>query len=286
MYRKLLSIVALIIASLWLAACAGQSAPQSTTITFGFTPWTTTYPGTYIAKELIEEHYGHQVKLQDADVGVIYQGLGGGSIDVFMDNWHLLHADQMASQEGKVEDLGRIYGDAILGWGVPAYVDEGVQSISDLNQYRQLFDGKVVGIDPGAGMSRTSEEIISSYGLDYEYVASSEAAMLTAVDKAFKAQEPILFLVYRPHSMFVKYDIRVLEDPKGIWETDEVHVVANVELKDKAPEVYEMLKRFEIPIEDYEAWIAAQEDGANPEDLARQWIEEHPEEVAQILGRQ
>lgn len=290
-------VAIVLLASFILSACGGTNGsnstnnsgsaadPSDTTIVFGFTPWTTTFVGTYVVKQLIEENFGYNVKLQDADVGVVYQGLGKGSIDVFMDNWRYLHEDRVAAQGGNIEYLGMIFDNAVTGWAVPEYVDENLQSIADLNDYRDLFNGELICIDPGSSMSMISQELIEEYGLDYTMVAPSEAAMLTALKKAYNAGEPILFCAYTTHSMFFEYELRMLDDPKGIWEPDEIHVVAHVGLKDKAPEVYEMLKRFEMPLEDYQEWIYRQDNGEKPEDLAREWIDNHPEEVKYFLGQ-
>lgn len=262
-----------------------QAGRERPTITFGFTPWTTTFPGTYVAKQLIEDELGHPTSLERADVGVVYAGLARGDIDVFMDSWlPVLHRDYMDEYGDAIEDVSTIYTDAIVGWGVPDYVDESIQSIADLNAHRDLFGGRIVGIDPGAGMSRTSREVIEAYDLDYEYVPSSEAAMLTEVENASREETPLVFLVYRPHTMFTKWDIRVLEDPKGIWEASEVHVVANADLADRAPEVHQFLQRFRMPLEDYEEWIFKQdEQGAEPDQLAREWIENNPDKVRSFL---
>lgn len=282
----LIVAVAVIGFLLFRAGIFGGGNTQKETITFGFTPWTTTYPGTFVAKKLISDRLGYPTKLEKADVGVVYAGMARGDIDVFMDSWLPdLHRDYLNKYGNKLENVSTIYTNAILGWGVPNFIDQGVKSIADLNNYRDLFDGKVTGIDPGAGMSRTSKKVIDEYNLDYQYVASSEAAMLTEVASAFKNKTPLLFLVYRPHSMFAKWDIRVLEDPKGVWSASEVHAMANSGLKTKAPEVYRFLKRFKMPLKDYEAWILKQdEEHADPEDLADEWIKNNPDKVKQFLG--
>ncbi len=261
---------------------AGRGEP---TITFGFTPWTTTFPGTYVAKQLIEDELGYPTELEQADVGVVYAGLARGDVDIFMDSWlPELHRDYIKEYGDSIEDASTIYTNAIVGWGVPEFVDESIQSIADLNDHRELFEGRVVGIDPGAGMSRTSRELIEQYGLDFEYIASSEAAMLTEVETAFREQKPLLFLVYRPHTMFTKWDIRVLEDPEGIWEASEIHAMVNNGLKEKAPDVHTFISRFKMPLEDYEAWIFAQdEEGADPEQLAQEWIEQNSQKVRGFL---
>ncbi len=264
---------------------AENGAEEKGEIVFGVTPWSTTIPPTTIA-QLILEDMGYQVTWREADVGLIYSGLASGDIDVFMDSWlPILHANYMEQFGDKIEDLAVSYPDADLGWVVPSYVEE-VNSIEDLNEHADLFGGKVYGIDEGAGMTKTSRELIDVYDLDIEYVASSEAAMLSQAATAIQAQEPILFLGYRPHSMFAMWDLKILEDPKGIWESSEVHVVANKDFKNKAPEAYNFLKNWSIPLEDLEQMILEiDQNNADPKELAKQWIEANQEKVAEMTGQ-
>ena len=84
------------------------------------------------------------------------------------------------------------------------------------------------------------------------------------------------------HVGFKKY----LEDPKGIWESSEVHVVANKDFKNKAPEAYNFLKNWSIPLEDLEQMILEiDQNNADPKELARQWIEANQEKVAEMTGQ-
>lgn len=253
-------------------------------IVFGVTPWSTTIPPTYIAAVLLED-MGYEVTLQDADVGLVYSALATGDIDVFMDSWLPdMHASYMAEFGDRIEQLSVSYTEGELGWVVPEYVEE-VNSIEELNEHRDLFDGQIIGIDEGAGMTETSREMIDAYNLDYEYIASSEAAMLSQAATAIAQERPILFLGYRPHSMFAMWDLKFLDDPLGFWEASEVHVLGTMGLAERAPEAHQFLSNWSIPIDDLEEMILQiDEEGADPEQLAREWIEENEDLVNEMLG--
>src|SRR5690606_5329565 len=77
---------------------------------------------------------------------------------------------------------------------------------------------KITGIDPGAGIMEKTEEAIEEYGLDkWELVSGSGAAMTASLKKAYDKKEPIIITGWNPHWMFSKYDLKYLEDPKGVY---------------------------------------------------------------------
>jgi glycine betaine/proline transport system substrate-binding protein len=274
--------------SLILTGC-GQSVSNDGgedkgTIVFGVTPWTSTTPPTHIAKQLLEQA-GYKVELKNADVGVVYAGLKKGDIDIFMDAWLPdMHANYMAEYGDGIEDIAVSYPNGELGWVIPKSV-EGIDSVADLKGKEDLFEGKIYGIDPGAGMTITSKEMIEAYGLDLEYMAGSEATMMSQVKRLSAKDKPVLFLGWRPHSMFATYDLKVLKDEKEFFKTSEVHVLVNKDFKNKYKEAYEIMSKWSINVGDIEQQILAQEQGKQWEELAAAWIKEHPEEVKAITGK-
>lgn len=262
----------------------GSESGDSKTVTFGVTPWTSTIPPTKVAKLLLED-MGYTVKEKNADAGGVYTGLSRGDLDVFMDAWLPdMHANYMNRYKNQLEDLAVSYKEGELGWVIPSNI-EGIDSIEDLKGKENLFGGKVYGIEEGAGMTVTSKEMIEEYGLDLEYVASSEGGMLAQASKFIKSGDPVLFLGWRPHPMFVDYDLKVLEDPKGFFKTSEVHVVVNNGLKEKSPEVHKFLSNWSMPVEDIEEMIVKIEDGANEEEVAQEWIDNNQDKVNAMLGK-
>ncbi|WP_236784367.1 glycine betaine ABC transporter substrate-binding protein [Alteribacter salitolerans] len=262
----------------------GTEEDRDETIRFGVTNWTSTIPPTYIAKEILED-MGYTVELQEADAGAVYTGLSRGDLDVFMDAWLPdMHENYMNQYEDTIESVSVSYEEGELGWVIPDYV-EGVETIEDLKGQEDLFDNRIYGIEEGAGMTETSREMIQSFDLDLDYVASSESGMLSEVQRHVSSEEPILFLGWRPHPMFVEYDLTVLEGDEDYFATSEVHVVANKDLAEKAPEAYEFFSNWSIEVDEVEEMIAEIEDGGDEEDLARQWVDENEDRVREMTGQ-
>lgn len=291
--KKLKVSLLLLLAFILLVGCSsgastsgenGEEDSKEITITFGVTPWTSTIPPTKVAKLLLED-LGYTVKETSADAGGVYTGLSKGDLDVFMDSWlPVMHANYMEQFGDKLEDTAVSYTDGELGWVIPTYV-EGIETVEDLKGKEDLFGGKVYGIEEGAGMSVTSQKMIEELGLDLEYVASSEGGMLAQAQRLMAKEEPVLFLGWRPHPMFANYDLKVLPSPEGYFDTSEVHVITNNELKDKAPEAYELLSNWSMNVSDIEKMIVEIEDNnRDAEEVAQEWIDNHPDEVKAIKG--
>lgn len=282
--KKIINLVLILtlLLTLSLTGCTSTTNEQET-ITFGVTPWTSTVPPTYVAKIILED-MGYNVELQNADVGVVYAGLARGDIDVFMDAWLPdMHRNYIDKYGDSLEDVAISYTEGELGWVVPANSE--INSIEDLKGKESMFNNKLYGIEEGAGMTDTSREMIEAYGLNLDYVSSGEPAMLAQAKSRISKGEPVLFLGWRPHSMFATWDLKVLEDPKGYFKTSEVHVIANADFKNKFPEAYEFLKNWSMPVEDIEQMILDIDNGANPEERAREWVEENQDKVDEMLGK-
>ncbi|RIW32702.1 glycine betaine ABC transporter substrate-binding protein [Bacillus salacetis] len=256
---------------------------EGITINFGVTPWTSTVPPTKTAK-LILEDMGYTVNETKADAGGVYTGMARGDLDVFMDAWLPdMHANYMEKYGDKLDDTAVSYSEGELGWVIPTYV-EGVESVEDIKGKEDLFGGKIYGIEEGAGMTVTSREMIEKLGLDLEYVASSEGGMLAQAQRMMENKEPVLFLGWRPHPMFVNYDLKVLKSPDDYFQTSEVHVITNKELKDDAAEAYEFLSKWKMPVEDIEEMIVKIDEGQEAEKVAREWIDNHQDQVKEMKG--
>lgn len=233
-------------------------AQDSKTVKIGWAPWSDAEFVTKLAAKLIEDNLGQKVELVQTDVAPLYQGVSRGDIDAMMMAWlPETHADYYKRIEDKVENLGPLYEGAKLGWIVPTYIPESeISSIEDLKkpEVREKLKGEIQGIDPGAGLTRLSQEAIEKYGLDYKLNISSEAAMLTTVDRATRTDGWFVATSWSPHWMFGKYKLRYIEDPQGaLGGAEHIDAIARKGLKEDNPEVVALLTNMSIPIAELEA---------------------------------
>ncbi|MER5455780.1 glycine betaine ABC transporter substrate-binding protein [Micromonospora sp. NPDC002389] len=218
-------------------------------ITIGYMSWDEAIAASYLWKNLLEEK-GYEVELKNVEAGIVYQGLSTGDIDLFLDSWlPQTHADYMKEYGDKLEKLGVWYDNARLSIAVPEYVSD-VNSLEDLADKADTFNGEIIGIEPGAGLTAaTQDKVIPEYGLTgkLSLKTSSTPAMLAALDGAIKAQKPIVVTLWHPHWAYANYQLKDLADPKGtLGGTEEINTLAREGFSADFPEVAEMLKKFKM----------------------------------------
>jgi glycine betaine/proline transport system substrate-binding protein len=263
----------------------GLSAPAvaKETIKIGWTAWSDAEFVTKLAKRVLEERMGIDVELLQTDIAPQYQGLATGSIDIMLMSWQpQTHEDYIKKVGNIVVNLGLLYTHARLGWVVPNYIPEGdLKSIADLSKpnVREKLDGTITGIDPGAGLTRLSLKTIEDYSLDYELQISSGAGMTAALERAVRRKEWIVVTGWSPHWMFGAYDLRYLDDPKGVLgRFERVHAVARLGFYQDKVEAAGFFSRMQLPIDDLQkAMYDAQE--TSYEEAVTRYIENNPERV-------
>nr|WP_269135914.1 glycine betaine ABC transporter substrate-binding protein [Sporosarcina cyprini] len=147
----------------------------------------------------------------------------------------------------------------------------------------ESVDYKITGIDPGAGIMEATDKAIEEYGLDkWTVTTGSGAAMTAALKKAYDKEEPIIVTGWTPHWKFAKFDLKYLDDPKGVYGGEEqIRTIARKGLKDDLPEAYEILSNFHWTEEDMGSVMVAIQEGAKEEDAARDWVDANADKISE-----
>jgi glycine betaine/proline transport system substrate-binding protein len=271
--------------SLGVAAMAlGMSATMAAekpSLTIGYVNgWDDSVATTHVAGEILKSKLGYTVELKPVEPAIMWQGVARGDLDATLSAWlPVTHGEYYAKMKDKVVVLGTNYDGAKIGLVVPDYVE--AKSIGDLNKNKEAYDGKITGIDAGAGVMRRTEEAIDKYKLDFKLMPSSGPAMAIALARAEKKQEAIVVPGWIPHWMFAKWKLRFLEDPQNVFgEAEHIDTVASMGMEVKAPEAAAFLKKFSWSAEDVGAVMLAVSEGAKPEQAAKDWVAKNPDRVA------
>ena len=169
-----------------------------------------------------------------------------------------------------------------LTFGLAACGSEETGSSSD--SVGEQLDYKIVGIDPGAGLMKlTINDVIPEYGLDdWEVVEGSGAAMTAALKKAYDKEEPIIVTGWSPHWKFASYDLKYLDDPKGIYGgAEDVNTIVRLGLKEDHPDAYLLLDQFNWEPAHMEEVMGLIQAGEDPADAAAQWVSENEDLVSE-----
>ncbi|MFE3555212.1 ABC transporter permease/substrate binding protein [Streptomyces sp. NPDC059193] len=252
------------------------------TLSVGYIPWDEGIASTFLWKELLERR-GFKVDARQLEAGALYTGLAGGQLDFQTDSWlPVTHAQYWEKYGNKLEDLGSWYGPTSLELSVPSYVKD-VRSLADLKGKSAQFKGRIIGIEPSAGvMSILKDKVLKEYGLEGEYqvVDGSTPGMLAELKRAYDKKEPVVTVLWSPHWAYSSYELTKLEDPKGVWGTgDGIHTLARKGFAADEPEVARWLSSFKLTEQQLTSLEAKiQDTGKGKEQQAvRAWLAENPE---------
>lgn len=139
---------------------------------------------------------------------------------------------------------------------------------------------KITGIDAGAGVTQAAERAVEDYDLDFTVQTSSGAAMTQALADALANNEPIIVTGWSPHWKFAKYDLKYLADPKESFGGEEtINTVTRLGLKEDMPNAYKILDQFNWDTSDMEDVMLKVNEGADVEEVARQWVDDNQDKV-------
>lgn len=262
-----------------------ESQEDKQTLSLGKTPWTSTVPPTEIAKIILED-MGYKIEEKHANLGVVFAGLDSESLNIFMDYWEPQHEHYLEKYSDSVEVVSTSYENADWGLAVPKYMKE-VNDVGDLKGMEDILNNEILAIEESDPAVDDIPHVVDTYDLDLETVHSSEAGMLTEAKSRIDEEEPVVLFGWRPHSMFEMLDIKLLTNEKATeyFESATVHIVAHKGLKKKAPDAYEFLSNWELPIDDVEDMIAKIDNGEDPVDVAQTWIDQNQEKVDEMIGK-
>lgn len=274
--NKLTKLFLLLAAGIIMISC-GDGARKDNVINLTYVNWAEGIAMTNVAKVVLEEN-GYQVKMQNADSAPVFASLSRGTADVFLDVWMpVTHEDYMNQYGDKLEILGENYDEARIGLVVPAYVD--INSIEELNEHKDKFKGEIVGIDAGAGIMKATEKAIPEYDLDFRLLTASGAAMTATLKKSIDKGDWVVVTGWTPHWKFSRFELKMLEDPKGIYgDSEKILTVARKGFSEEQPFVAAFLSNMKYSNNQISELMAAIED-SNEQQGAKEWIEANRELV-------
>lgn len=240
----------------------------------------------HVAKTVIESEYDVPVELKTVAVGPAFLGVASDERSLFLVAWlPRTHGDYMDRVGDQVDNLGELFDGARLGWAVPAYVPKDkLASIDDMKKPEVVdkLDGRIQGISAGAGLMQVSKETIDAYDLDDDYrlITASSAAMTAALKRAIDNKEWIVVTAWSPHWMWERFDLRYLDDPKGVLgDREHVDAIASKGLAESEPEMHAMLKRMHYTLDQINTALVNAEQ-TSYEQAAQTFIDEHPDVIA------
>lgn len=284
--------------SLGLAACSGGSGDSGDsgnsedkgTISVGVAAgWPEGVAASYVWKAMLEER-GYTVELQTGEIGTIFTSLAGdGGYDLLFDAWlPQTHKQYIEKYGDDITDLGVWYDQASLNIAVNK--DAPIDSLSELAENADAFDNRIVGIDPGAGLTdAVKKKVIPEYGLeDMEFVISSTSSMLAELKSATESGENIVVTLWHPQWAYDAFPIRDLKDPKNtLGDAEKIHTFSSTSFPEEFPKVKDWIGNFKMSddkLAELENLMFNKNGGEKNLESAKTWLKNNPDFEKSIFG--
>ena len=253
-------------------AAAPASAEEEKTIKMGVMQWETMVMTSSITENMLERHGFEVETVEFQEWGVAFAALGKGDIDIMVSHPDYAAADYWERNARRLEKLNVVSYGYNAGLIVPSYVT--IDSIDELNEHKEQFGGRIIGVEPGSGMMRQSENVVREYGLDYEIIEGSGPVAVAALKSAIDRGEWIVSMYWTPSWVFQEFDIKFLKDPKNVQEPTETYVwLARQGFSVEHPKARESIASVFVPepaLTQMTGWV---KEGASIEDSVARWIE-------------
>lgn len=273
--RNLLKVAAAVACTL-LGTASAQA--QDNTIKMGTMVWEDLNPISLITKKFLEKQ-GYTVELTSfSEWGISFGALAKGDVDILASQINYVTSDYWAENVNRLEKVSVLSHGLNQGIVVPSYM--GIDSVEQLAQVRDQVDGQIVGIEPGAGLMRDVANAVQAYGLDYQVIDGSTAAMTAALKSAIDRKEPIVTMLWEPSWMAQAFDVTFLKDPKGVFPPPQTYYwIAAKGYSTQHPAIREALASVFIPIDDITQINAQMNNGKSVEQAVDEWWAAHADLV-------
>ncbi|MDQ0651193.1 choline ABC transporter substrate-binding protein [Pseudomonas cedrina] len=277
-----------------LSAQAMAAEPASCkNIRMGVVSWTDVVATSGMADVLLNG-LGYNSKQTSAVQQIIFAGIRDKRLDIFLGYWKPAMdnniAPFLAARQVKVLAAPSL-ADAQATLAVPQYVaDAGLKTFADIARFKEKLGGKLYGIEPGSGANTDIQNMIDTnrFGLGgFKLVASGEAGMLAAVQRAVNRKEFVVFVGWTPHPMNINMKMAYLTGSEGVFGPDEgratVSTVTAPDFAERCPNANRLLENLTFTAAQESQLMVPIMERESPQDVARQWLRDHPEDLQRWL---
>lgn len=251
---------------------ATATIAQDKTIKMGTIIYEDLLPITGVTKGVLEDK-GFTVEVTEfSDWGIAYAAMVKGDIEILASQIDYVAQDYWERNKSRLEKISPVSHGLYQAIAVPDYVT--ISSMDELNENAAKFNGRIIGIEPGSGLMRETEEALAQYELDLDLIEGSTAGMTAALKSAVDRQEWIAVTLWEPTWMAMKYKTKFLEDPKGVFAPPQSYYwIGQKGFSEQHPEAREAIAGIFLPLRDISAINSAVNDGQTMDAAVADWIE-------------
>jgi glycine betaine/proline transport system substrate-binding protein len=101
--------------------------------------------------------------------------------------------------------------------------------------------------------------------------------MVASIEKAVADQEWVVVTGWKPHYKWAQFDLKYLEDPKGVYPSEKSYIVTRKGFTEENPDFKEFLSNFYFTGEQLADMMLLYEQMDDNDAAAQKWYEDHKE---------
>lgn len=276
---------ALLIGTVSSMALAAESA-QCQKVRFADVGWTDIAATTGMASVVLEG-LGYKPVTTIASVPITFAGIKNKQIDAFLGYWNpsMTPMIEPFAKAGQLKVLERpnLVG-AKYTLAVPDYVAAGgLKTFADIAKFKDKLNGKIFGIEPGNDGNKLIQDMIkkNQFGLTgFKLVESSEAGMMSEVERAIRQKSWVVFLGWEPHPMNVKFKMTYLAGGDDVFGPNfgeaKVYTALATDYQTRCPNVAKLLTNLQFTTDIENRVMGPIMAKVKPETAARDYLKKNP----------
>jgi len=281
------------------AICAGSPAAMAEKancdkVRFGQVNWTGVSTKTETAAWMLEQ-MGYETDVITGSLPIMFESLATDERDFFL-GWWVPSQREMATEylvQGEMDIVTKNLKGAKYTVGVNrAAWEAGVRSFKELDEYKNKFEGSILGIEAGSGGNKIIRKMIKNdvYGLgDWELRPSSEAGMLTEVRRRTEDGEWSAWLAWAPHPMVLNFDLEFLNGAAEYWGPNQggatVYALSRSGHAWRCPNVGQFIENYTFTVEEQSRMTGyVINDDMDYAEAGRKLIKDKPELLERWFG--
>jgi len=294
MIRRKLTVLAAVVAMAVGSSAFAAEDDSCGTVRFGQVNWTGVSGKTETAAWMLEQ-MGYETDVITASVPIMFSSLAENERDAFLGLWLPTQRSMITKYmtEGKIDIITKNLENAKYTVGVSqAAWEGGVKHFSDLAKHAEKFDNTILGIEAGNDGNEIIKKMIAddAYGMSVlELKPSSEAGMLTEVQRRHRRDKWAAWLAWQPHPMNLNIDLKYLNGGEDYWGPNQggatVYSMTRTGYGWQCPNVGQFLENYRFTV-DEQSQLAGYviNDEMDYAEAGRALIKEKPELLERWFG--
>lgn len=226
-------------------------------------------------KRIAEAKLGIAVEGIEMPNAFLFQALADGTVDGTLAPWMPSMTKHRDMFKDHVVEIGANTYGCFMGLTVNG--EASVDSIDLLHDKMHLFGHVIYSCRRTTYIGSMIPKLLKEYNLEgVEVVYMDEKELFDLVSKKISKKENVLFTGWKPHYLFGKHNLKILEDKKQLFGIEETMTTfVSKKVYKETPSLVEVLKSFKIDPEGLNAALNMIENGQSYDQVIEHYIKKY-----------